>query len=209
MVSSVSDVRLWSTQTALRIMKQTDQEQAAGTGSGSLASRLLSDYGIDDNDDGVESGTYGLLSTIAEQQDSAAADNSALQQPDSITSKDFFTFLKRQLEEMKNEPGKVGQAEAMLKALDAGTLTVSDAAEGKSIRVTDPEKASTQETKSTELTSKDWGTFLRDHLTRENGGIFARNADGSYVDRQNGEHAFYGSLGEKSYYLTWPSTTAK
>lgn len=207
MVSSVDNVRLWSTQTALRIMKQTDQEQAAG--SGSLASRLLSDYGIESGDDGVDSGTYGLLNTIADQVSSEGAADQGTKQPESITSKEFFTFLKRELEAMKKEPGKVGQAEAMLKALDAGTLTVSDAAEGKSIRVTDPEKVSTQETKSTELAAKDWGSFLRDHLARENGGQFSRNADGSYVDRQNGEHAFYGSLGDKSYYLTWPSTAAK
>lgn len=207
MVSSVDNVRLWSTQTALRIMKQTDQEQAAG--SGSLASRLLSDYGIESDDDGVDSGTYGLLNTIADQATSEGTTEQGTKQPDSITSKEFFTFLKRELEEMKKEPGKVDQAETMLKALDAGTLTVSDAAEGKTIRVTDPEKVSTQETKSSELVAKDWGSFLRDHLARENGGQFSRNADGSYVDRQNGEHAFYGSLGEKSYYLTWPSTAAK
>ncbi len=110
---------------------------------------------------------------------------------------------------MQKSPGKAEQAAAMLEALKAGTLTVTDVAEGKSIRPADPAKTPTPETKATDLASKDWGSFLRDHLARENGGQFTRNQDGSYVDRQTGEHAFYGSLGDKSYYLTWPSTAAK
>lgn len=207
MVSSVDNVRQWSTQTMLKVMKQADQQQASGSGSGSLASRLLSDYGIDSTDDGVDSGTYSLINGPSAKTDQAAA--APPKQPESITSEDFSKFLKQQLEEMQKSPGKAEQAAAMLEALKAGTLTVTDVAEGKSIRPADPAKTPTPETKATDLASKDWGSFLRDHLARENGGQFTRNQDGSYVDRQTGEHAFYGSLGDKSYYLTWPSTAAK
>ena len=207
MVYSVDNVRQWSTQTMLKAMKQADQEQNAGSGSGSLASRLLSDYGIDSSDDGTDSGTYSLINSLSVKTDQAAA--APPEQPDSITSEDFPKFLKQQLELMKKEPGKAEQAGAMLKALDEGKLTVSDAAEGKTIQLSDPDKAKTDKPKATDLTSKDWGSFLRDHLARENGGQFTRNKDGSYVDRQSGQHAFYGSLGDKSYYLTWPSDTAK
>lgn len=207
MVSSVDNVRQWSTLTMLKVMKQTDQEQNAT--SGSLASRLLSDYGIDSSDDSTDSGTYDLLNRIADQQDDAASSTDTVKQPDSVTSADFAAFIKQQLEEMKKEPGKASQADAMLNALEAGTLTVADAAEGKSVQLVAPSKVSTQEIKVTDLTSKDWGSFLRDHLTRENGGIFSRNDDGSYIDRQSGQNAFYGSLGDKSYYLTWPSSTTR
>lgn len=207
MVSSVDNVRQWSTLTMLKVMKQTDQEQNAT--SGSLASRLLSNYGIDSSDDSTDSGTYDLLNRIADQQDDAASSTDTVKQPDSVTSADFAAFIKQQLEEMKKEPGKASQADAMLNALEAGTLTVADAAEGKSVQLVAPGKVSTQEIKVTDLTSKDWGSFLRDHLTRENGGIFSRNVDGSYIDRQSGQNAFYGSLGDKSYYLTWPSSTTR
>lgn len=207
MVSSVDNVRQWSTLTMLKVMKQTDHEQNAT--SGSLASRLLSDYGIDSSDDASDSGTYDLLNRIADQQDDTTPSTDTVKQPDSVTSADFATFIKQRLEEMKTEPGKASQADAMLKALEAGTLTVSDAAEGKSVQLVAPDKVSTQEIKVTDLTVKDWGSFLRDHLTRENGGIFSRNKDGSYIDRQSGQNAFYGSLGDKSYYLTWPSSTTR
>ncbi|WP_137133565.1 hypothetical protein [Rhizobium sp. FKY42] len=207
MVSSVDNVRQWSTQTMLKVMKQTDQEQNAT--SGSFASRLLGDYGIDSSDDATDSGTYDLLNRIADQQDNDASSVETLKQPDSVMSPDFAAFIKQQLEAMKKEPGKAEQADSMLKALEAGTLTVADAAEGKSVQLVAPDKVSTQENKVTDLTSKDWGSFLRDHLTRENGGMFSRNKDGSYIDRQSGQNAFYGSLGDKSYYLTWPSSTTR
>ena len=48
-----------------------------------------------------------------------------------------------------------------------------------------------------------WSDFLKDHLKRD-GSTYARSETGAYVDTISGDNAFFGSVGSRYYYLTWP-----
>lgn len=210
MVSTVDSVRLWSNQTALKLMKETSPDTSSDSSDSSSASLLLSQYGLSttESDSDTDSGTYTLADYLASQDDAGVSEDETVKQPDSLTSEDFMAFLKQQLEAMTKDPSKAEQATAMLQALENGTLTVTDVTEGKTVTALNSSSASNTTVQAEDINQQDWGTFLRDHLSRQNGGQFMRNEDGSYVDRATGDSAYFGSLGDKSYYLTWTKASA-
>ncbi len=92
----------------------------------------------------------------------------------------------------------------MLEALKEGTLTVSDPAEGVQIKAWDVETDKKTTSKpATEIATTGWSDFLKDHLKRD-GSAYAKSSGGAYVDRISGDSAFFGSVGSRYYYLTWP-----
>lgn len=112
--------------------------------------------------------------------------------------------LKETLEELTADPDKASQAKAMLEALTAGTLTVSDPAEGAQVKAWDV-AADTKTTSgpAMNIAMTGWSDFLKDHLKRD-GSTYARSETGAYVDTISGDNAFFGSVGSRYYYLTWP-----
>jgi hypothetical protein len=94
-------------------------------------------------------------------------------------------------------------AQAMREALEAGTLTVTDAAAGETIKAWNPVDPETTGSAKAMAAATDWTSFLKQHLTRESSGLYVRNEDSSHQDRLTGESAYFGMIGETYYYLSW------
>ncbi|HEX5935192.1 MAG TPA: hypothetical protein VFY63_13590, partial [Pseudorhizobium sp.] len=135
MVSEITTVRLWSQQTALKAFKEVSDENASsGTSSGSsLADILYSDGSDDEADD--DTSLSRLIASL--QQQAMAGDVPAEENSDGavedIESRAFMKALAAKLEELKAGSGTGAMAEAMQEALEAGTLTVTDAVAGEAI----------------------------------------------------------------------------
>lgn len=228
MVSEITTVRLWSQQTALRVFKEVSEEtasqsssQSSGTAQSSLADLLFSGSNSDEAEDDDTSLSrliaslqqQAMTGASAEEADDAASDGAV----EDIESKAFMKALVAKLEELKAASGTSAMAEAMLKAVEAGTLTVTDAAAGETVKAWNPADADAKASEKTAAATTDWTSFLKQHLTREGNGLYVRNDDSSHQDRLTGESAYFGMVGETYYYLSWtkageagaaPDTTA-
>ncbi|WP_244638272.1 hypothetical protein G6L89_004345 [Agrobacterium fabrum] len=204
MVSSIDlSTRLTATRLALKAIKEQEDNSVAQ--SSSTRTALLGSYGLDSS-----SSTNTRLTQLLAQYSQASGDDTQTEvtdtQPSSgdITKADFMKGLKGMLEELSKDPDKASQANAMLEALKAGTLTVSDPAEGLQIKAWDvASDTETTSKPSIEITTTGWSEFLKDHLKRD-GSTYAKGASGAYVDTISGDNAFFGSVGSRYYYLTWP-----
>jgi hypothetical protein len=205
MVSSIDSVRLWSMQTAIRVFKETSPESDAGQSS--LASRIMSSYGMD-SDEGEDATTYSLADILTGSSQSGS--ETAVQEPaisTDIETSSFMAGLKAKLEDLQAAPDTSAQAAAMLKALDAGTLKVTDAVNGREVTAWDVEAKDALPQTATSTDTSDWSTFLREHLARASGGTYQRNADQSHIDRATGKSAYFGMIGDQYYYLTWTAAS--
>lgn len=207
MVSSIDlSTRLTATRLALKAIKEQEDNSAAT--SSSTRTSLLDSYGLDTSSSSSSTNTRltQLLAQYAqtESEDTQTDDTDTQLSSGDITKADFMKELKETLEELTADPDKASQAKAMLEALTAGTLTISDPAEGAQIKAWDV-ASDTQTTSkpATDIAMKGWSDFLKDHLKRD-GSAYARSETGAYVDTISGDNAFFGSVGSRYYYLTWP-----
>lgn len=204
MVSSVDlSTRINATKLALKAIKE-QEDNSASTSSPRTA--ILDSYGIDTSPSSTNTRLTQLLAQYAQVSGTAAeTDDTSTQAPSGdITQASFMTSLKATLEELSKDPSKATQAKAMLEALAAGTLTVSDPTEGAKIKAWDVEADKTTTSKpATEITTTGWSDFLKDHLKRD-GSAYAKTTGGAYVDSISGDNAFFGNVGSRYYYLTWP-----
>ena len=204
MVSSVDlSTRINSTKLALKAIKE-QEDNSASTSSPRTA--ILDSYGIDTSPSSTNTRLTQLLAQYAQVSgNDAETDDTSTQAPSGdITQASFMTSLKATLEELSKDPSKATQAKAMLEALAAGTLTVSDPTEGAKIKAWDVEADKTTTSKpATEITTTGWSDFLKDHLKRD-GSAYAKTTGGAYVDSISGDNAFFGNVGSRYYYLTWP-----
>lgn len=204
MVSSIDlSTRLTATRLALKAIKEQEDNSAAQ--SSSTRTALLGSYGLDSS-----SSTNTRLTQLLAQYGQASGDDTQTDgtdtQPSSgdITKADFMKGLKEMLEALSKDPDKASQAKAMLEAMKAGTLTVSDPAEGVQIKAWDvASDTKTTSKPSTQITTTGWSDFLKEHLKRD-GSTYAKGASGAYVDTISGDNAFFGCVGSRYYYLTWP-----
>ncbi|MCZ7908765.1 hypothetical protein O9X94_05545 [Agrobacterium leguminum] len=206
MVSSIDlSTRLTATRLALKAIKEQEDNSAAT--SSSTRTSLLDSYGLDtSSSSSTNTRLTQLLAQYAQtsNEDTQTDDTDTQLSSGDITKADFMKELKETLEELTADPDKASQAKAMLEALTAGTLTVSDPAEGAQIKAWDV--ASDTETTSrpaSDIAMTGWSDFLKDHLKRD-GSAYARSETGAYVDTVSGDNAFFGSVGSRYYYLTWP-----
>ncbi len=204
MVSSVDlSTRINATKLALKAIKE-QEDNSASTSSPRTA--ILDSYGIDTSPSSTNTRLTQLLAQYAQVSgNDAETDDTSTQAPSGdITQASFMTSLKATLEELSKDPSKSTQAKAMLEALAAGTLTVSDPTEGAKIKAWDVEADKTTTSKpATEITTTGWSDFLKDHLKRD-GSAYAKTTGGAYVDSISGDNAFFGNVGSRYYYLTWP-----
>lgn len=208
MVSALDSTRLWSMQTTLRIMKEEEARTSQEDSSESSASSILAQYGIDTSeDDSSDSSTYTLADYLTGTTSSDTDETSEETVSDDIESTSFMKGLKAKLEEMTETPSTKAQAEAMLAALEAGTLTVTDAQKGETITAWDVEAEDATANTATTMETSEWSSYLRDHLSRESGGKYALNEDGSYTDKATGNSAYFGMVGDSYYYLSWPAAS--
>ncbi len=211
MVASLQSVRMLSSQMLLKALKDADAEKA-GTNeqSSSPGSQLLQRYGYDTSSSSSNTTLQRLLDSFkANPVDAAedAASTPATVSPD-ITTASFMAGLKAKLVAATKAPGGSPQAEAMLKALEAGTLTVTDATGGKTITAWDVDAEAEKDTESKPGTATEtigWSDFLKAHLTRGATATFARADDNSYIDKTNGHNADFGTVGSTYVYMSWPT----
>ncbi|HBT68825.1 MAG TPA: hypothetical protein DEB63_12050 [Agrobacterium sp.] len=206
MVSSIDlSTRLTATKLALKAIREQEDNSAATTSS-SPRTALLASYGVDTSS---SSSTNTRLTQLLAQygqtsDDDTQTDDTNTVSSGDITQADFMKELKETLEELSKDADKSGQAKAMLEALAKGTLTVSDPAEGMQIKAWDVEADKKTTSKpASEIATTGWSDFLKDHLKRD-GSAYTKSAGGAYVDRVSGDNAFFGSVGSRYYYLTWP-----
>ncbi|MCY1666200.1 hypothetical protein [Rhizobium sp. SL86] len=208
MVSALDSTRLWSMQTTLRIMKEEEARTSQEDSSESSASSILAQYGVDTSeDDSSDSSTYTLADYLTGTTSSDTDETSEETVSDDIESTSFMKGLKAKLEEMTETSSTKAQAEAMLAALEAGTLTVTDAQKGETITAWDVEAEDVTANTATTMETSEWSSYLRDHLSRESGGKYALNEDGSYTDKATGNSAYFGMVGDSYYYLSWPAAS--
>jgi len=122
-----------------------------------------------------------------------------------IATSGFMASFKAKLSTTSDDPESYLRSQSMLSALKAGKLTVTDATQGKEITAWDSDTKG-KPSKADNVAKSDWVTFLNDHLKRDDHGAFQKTMDGSYVDKQPGENAYFGKVAGKYYYATWPGS---
>jgi hypothetical protein len=210
-MTDITSIRMSSAQTMLRILKDTSNDAQSGKDGSSnsplSSSYLLQSFGVGSSDDSHDDTLYSRFEAIQTQITEAQAEVEEQASSD-IGSKSFMAALKARLEEMKSTPDGKLKAEEMLAAIEAGTLTVTDAENGKTIKAWDvaaeAEKNTTR--KPTEnVDASGWSDFLRERLTRGSNATYMLGANGAYLDKATGESAYFGTIGDTYAYLTWPA----
>ncbi|MBR0555819.1 hypothetical protein J5J10_09010 [Ciceribacter sp. L1K23] len=213
-MTDITSIRMSSAQTMLRVLKDTNADSRSSrdgsTNSPLSSSYLLQSFGAGTADETEEDIFYGrfeaLQASVTEAQSQIEAETTS-----GIGSKSFMTALKARLEELKATPDGKVKAEEMLAALDAGTLTVTDAAAGETIKAWDvsaDNETGTISKPTEETDASGWSDFLRDRLTRGSNATYLIGPNGAYVDKVSGESAYFGTIGETYAYLSWPATGA-
>ncbi len=215
MVSSINSIRLWSSQAALNAFKDASESRPSGPSSSQTSGFSLADilYPSNDDDDGDFEDTQ-LAAMIASLQQAMNGgktdDTSADGDVGDMSSKAFMKALRDKLEGLQDNPDTKAMADKMLAALDAGTLTVTDAVNGEQVKAWDVTDSKQLSGSKTEVDKNDWSNYLKDILTRDGNGKFIRANDGSYIEKGTGASGFFGMVGEAYYYISWttpPATT--
>ncbi|MCS4241581.1 hypothetical protein M2418_001092 [Rhizobium sp. BIGb0125] len=212
MVSSIQSIRLMTTQIALKALKE--QEETT-TSTSSASSSLLQQYGLDTSSSSSNDTLTRLLTTLATKNPDSTVNTTPNTTPTpvstDVTTASFMRSLKDSLEEMADTAAGKKQADAMLAALKAGTLTVTDPVSGQKIAAWDVDDEKHKDTTSgaaTTIATNNWSDFLKERLTRGEDVSYAKSSDGSYIDKTTGENAYFGTVGSKYYYLSWPDANA-
>ncbi|MBW6420585.1 hypothetical protein KX729_03955 [Rhizobium sp. XQZ8] len=209
MVSSIHSIRLWSSQAALNAFKDaSDTSTSSRLPIGGSASSSLADILYPDNsDDGSDYEDTQLEALIASLQQAMNGGKTDDTQEDGdvgdMSSKAFMKALRDKLEGLQGSPDTKAMADKMLAALDAGTLTVTDAVNGEQVKAWDVTDSKQLSGAKTEVDKNDWTSYLKDILTRDGSGKFVRANDSSYIEKAGGASGFFGMVGEAYYYLSW------
>lgn len=207
MVSALAATRLVAAQLALQVL-QSDTPTSDNTDSSSLFGGLGDLSSLPSQSQASLTSILNGLSSSS-QTDTTDTTGDSSEDPD-MTSSTFMSLLKNNLQTAVSD-GDTGQAKAMLAALANGTLTVTDPTSGQSIAAWDPtskDETGTTSKDATTIATSDWNDFLNAHLTRGTDGTFAKNSDGSYLDKVTGDEAYFGQVGNQFYYISWPSASS-
>jgi len=227
MVTALSSTRLISAQLALKVLQATDTTNPNSSDSSSLDGSSIS-KDVSSLPSSAQASLASMLNSLSGSQSDAtttsdATDGSSTTAASTdITTASFMALLKQNLTATADgSTDGAKQAKAMLAALNAGTLTVSDPTNGVSITAWDPTTTSSTDSSDTTATTtanaattiptSDWNDYLKAHLQRNADGTLARAADNSFLDKSTGNEAYFGQVGTQFYYLTWTdadSTTA-
>lgn len=213
-MTSIASVRLTSAQIFMRTFKDNSEQAQSDTSglSNSMSAALLREYNVDTSDDGYDTGIYSLLDSLG-AGDSAADTTEPEEISGDIGSASFMAGLKEMLEQMKATPDGKARAQAMLDALEDGTLTVTDAVNGRQIKAWDVDAEAEKKTENkptTAVPEQNWTDFLKSRLTRERNASYAHSETGAYIDKVTGENSHFRTVGDTYVYLSWPAakTTA-
>jgi hypothetical protein len=213
MVSSINSIRLWSSQAALSAFKDaTDTTSSSLSSRGSSSSSLADIFYSDKNDDNdyEDAQLTALIASLQQAMNGGKTDDTNADDGDAgdMSSKAFMKALRDKLEGLQDNPETKAMADKMLAALDAGTLTVTDAVNGEQVKAWDVTDSKQLSGAKTEVDKSDWTNYLKDILTRDSNGKFVRANDGSYIEKATGASGFFGMVGEAYYYLSWTTPAA-
>ncbi|NSL24476.1 hypothetical protein G6M40_02280 [Agrobacterium tumefaciens] len=124
-----------------------------------------------------------------------------------LASSGFMRNLKVKLSTAGDDPAQYLRSQSMMSALAGGRLQISDPTQGKSISAWDPSQKNARSTTATDIAKTNWADFLNSQLKRNESGVLSKDASGSYVDKTTGNHAYFGRVAGKYYYVTWPAET--
>ena len=187
----VSFVQLTATQLAL---KAIEEQQAASCENVSSVDKMEADNAA------ATDFTNNTPLALVQNEDIPETDISS-----DIATSDFMNSLKAQLIELSRNPGSAAQGQAMLQALDSGTLKVFDPIEGIAVKAWDA-SADGQQAHSTTINAIGWSQFLKQHVKRDESTAYAKDESGNYIDAISGESAYFETVGSKYYYFTWSRT---
>jgi hypothetical protein len=214
MVSSITSVRVWTQQVALKAFNEAASERGGGASGPmtSLADRLSAGA----SGDGEDSDLSNLLATLRQQAMTGGAKPATDEDGavEDISSDAFMKALQQKIDALAANPDTKAMAELMQKALKAGTLTITDAEGGEQIvgREVAGKEARSGETTApkpnpspvvTKIETSDWSDYLKDHLKRDTTGKYMRNEDTSHIDKMTGASSYFGMIGDTYYYLSW------
>ncbi|KXG86827.1 hypothetical protein [Agrobacterium bohemicum] len=140
--------------------------------------------------------TRGTLSLVPQVGNCEAEADSAV-----VT---FMETLKAWLAELAVDPASALQGKAMSQALTSGVLKVFDPIDGVVIPAWDVAAIRPRQNQSERIDAIGWSEFLKQRVKRADGFSYAKDPDGSYLDAMTGESAFFGAVGSKFHYFTWP-----
>jgi hypothetical protein len=127
---------------------------------------------------------------------------------DDITGAPFMRSLKAWIGELSADQASVNQGNALAQALTSGTLRIFDPVEGVAITAWDVSGERPHTIQHDEINAVGWSQFLKQRVKRGEAG-YAKDADGNYMDEISGQSAYFGAVGSKFYYLTWPKMNAE
>lgn len=117
-----------------------------------------------------------------------------------VTSASFMRELKLWLADLSCDRMNFSRGCAMLQAFASSTLKVFDPVEGVVVKAGDRDT----EVSSEQISAVGWSQFLKSRVKREADNAYSKDEDGNYVDLISGEQAYFGAVGSKFYYFTWP-----
>lgn len=121
-----------------------------------------------------------------------------------VTSATFMRELKLWLAELAYDRMNFNRGCEMLQAFAANTLKVFDPVDGIVVKAGDRDSAESAQLKSEDIGAAGWSQFLKRHVKRGADNAYAKDEDGNYIDILSGERAYFGAVGSKFYYFTWP-----
>lgn len=210
-MADVMSIRMSAAQTMLRVLKDTSGDTQPGRNGSSSSSPhsssyLLQSFGVGSTTEDIRNDKPQIQPAIQQTTAAEAKPEAEEPPPTGIGSKSFMTALKARLEEMKSTPDGKLRAREMLEALAAGTLTVTDAENRKTLKAWDVGAESGTSSKPTEeIDAAGWSDFLKERLTRGGNSTYLIGANGAYIDKLTGESAYFGTIGETYAYLSWPA----
>ncbi|MBO9097145.1 MULTISPECIES: hypothetical protein [unclassified Rhizobium] len=218
MVTALSSTRLIAAQLALKVLTSGDTNSDS-SGSGTSDSSLLDGSSVGKNVSSLPSSAQAslasMLNSLSNSQSDETATTSSTDNSDTastdITTTSFMALLKQNLTATAaGTSDGAKQAKAMLDALNAGTLSVSDPTHGVSIAAWDPKSKTSSSADATAtanspkaIPTSDWNDYLKAHLQRNGDGTLSRAADNSFIDKTTGNAAYFGQVGTQFYYLSW------
>jgi len=203
MVSLVDSTRLLSSQMALQMLRggELSSDGLAGSDDSSFANGDFSSLPSQSR-----SALTALLNGLPANQTSDTGSSDSTLASTDITTSSFMALLKQNLTAAAKAKAGNGQEAAMLEAFNNGTLQVTDPTNGVTITAWDvaDEDQDLEGKPGQTIETSDWNDFLRSHLERDNHGALVKADDGSFVEKNTGNHVYFGQVGSQYYYLTWP-----
>lgn len=204
MVSLVDSTRLLSSQLALQVLHggEPSSDGLAGSDDSSFANGDFSSLPSQSR-----SALTALLNGLPANQTSDTGSSDSTLASTDITTSSFMALLKQNLTAAAEAKGGNSQEAAMLEAFNNGTLQVTDPTKGVTIKAWDvaDEDQDLESKPGQTVETSDWNDFLRSHLERDNHGALVKTDDGSFVEKNTGNHVYFGQVGSQYYYLTWPA----